>query len=69
MTTSLGEDLPRVMTLVRDEILPAYLEIGLAGAFAVACMRRDLDEAQRAMIAGDVVAMLRCYQNLKEYHT
>jgi hypothetical protein len=57
------------MTHVRDEILPVYLEIGPAGAFAVMMMRRDLDEAQRAMIAGDVVAMLRCYEKLKEYHT
>lgn len=64
---SLGEALPEIMSFVRDELLPMYLSIGPAGAFAVANMRADLDEAQRAMIEGDVVAMLRCYNKLKEY--
>jgi hypothetical protein len=30
-------------------------------------MRRDLDRAQKAMIEGDTVEMLRVYNDLKEY--
>ena len=63
---TLGDALPREMARVRDVVMPAYQSIGPAGAFALAFMRRDLDEAARAMAEGDVVAMLRVYQSLKE---
>ena len=49
--------------------MPAYVAIGDAGAFALAFMRADLDAAATAMIEGDVVAMLRAFEALKEYHT
>ena len=57
------------MARVRDEVMPAYEEIGPSGAFALAFMRADLDAAARAMAEGDVVAMLRVYQSLKDYTT
>jgi hypothetical protein len=58
------------MARVRDEVLPAYLEIGPPGAFGAAMMiRADLDAAAKAMVEGDVVSMLRCYQVLKEKNT
>lgn len=63
--TSLGEALPREMARVRDEVIPAYVEIGPAGAFAVAWMREALDGAARAMAAGDLPAMIRAYEDLK----
>ena len=66
---TLGEALPREMARVRDKVMPAYVEIGPAGAFGLAMMRRDLDEAARALAEGDVVAMVRVYQSLKETHT
>jgi hypothetical protein len=66
---TLGDALPREMARVRDEVMPAYMQIGPPGAFALACMRMDLDKAARAMAEGDVVAMLRIYETLKEYHT
>jgi len=69
MSESLGEALPREMARVRDEVMPAYEEIGPSGAFALAFMRADLDAAARAMAEGDVVAMLRVYQSLKDYTT
>lgn len=68
-TKTLGDALPKEMARVRDEIMPAYIEIGPAGAFALACMRRDLDAAARAMALGDVVAMLRAHEALKGYTT
>lgn len=64
---TLGDALPREMARVRDEIMPAYLEIGPAGAFALASMRQDLDAAAKAMASGDVVAMLRAFDALKGY--
>ena len=66
---SLGEALPAEMARVRDEVMPAYISIGAPGAFALAGMRRDLDDAARAMVDDDVVAMLRVFASLKEWHT
>lgn len=62
---SLGTKLPQEIARVRDVVLPAYLAIGASGAFAVAFIRADLDAASKAMIEGDVVAMLRAYEKLK----
>lgn len=64
---TLGEALPAEMARVRDHVMPAYLEIGAAGSFALALMRRDLDLAAKAMIEGDTVAMLRVYESLKGF--
>ncbi len=64
---TLGDALPREIARVRDEIMPAYIEIGPPGAFALAMMRSDLDAASRAMIEGDTVGMIRAYEALKGY--
>jgi len=70
-TTSqtLAEALPAEMARVRDHVMPAYLEIGAAGSFALAMMRRDLDLAAKAMMEGDTVAMLRVCESLKGFTT
>lgn len=65
--TTLGDALPREMARVRDEVMPAYAEIGPAGGFALAMMRADLDAAAKALAEGDVVAMLHYYRELKGY--
>jgi hypothetical protein len=64
---TLGDALPREMARVRDEVLPAYLEIGAAGAIAATLMRFDLDRAAHAMAAGDTAEMIAIYQSLKEW--
>lgn len=66
MTDTLGEALPREMARVRD--LPYYTP-EVNGQFAAAMMRSDLDAAAKAMAEGDVVAMLRCYESLKNWNT
>jgi hypothetical protein len=66
---TLGDALPREMARVRDEVIPEYIAIGPAGAFALAFMRRDLDRAAAALASGDVVAMVRVYLELREYHS
>ncbi len=66
---TLGEALPKEMARVRDEVMPAYLEIGIPGVIAWTLMRDSLDQATRAMASGDVVEMLKTYQDLKGYRT
>lgn len=65
---SLAEALPRVMTHVRDNVMPAYIEIGPPGKLALMVMRAELDAAQKAIMEGDTVEMLRLYESLKEFH-
>ena len=79
MTTStpdtLGDALPREMARVRDVVLPQYLKakepLGSPGGdgldFAIALMRAELNEAARALVEGDVAAMIRVYESLKGY--
>lgn len=54
---------------VRDEVLPAYVEIGSAGTWALGCMREDIRLAEAAIGEGDAVAMLHRLAALREYHT
>ena len=65
--TTLGDELPRQIARVRDELIPAYLECGIGGMPAVVLMRADLDAASKAMIEGDVVAMLHICKKLQEW--
>lgn len=67
--TTLGEDLPKQMARVRDEVMPAYVEIGPPGRFALSFMRASLDRAAKAMAEGDLPAMIAAYQELKDYKT
>ena len=62
---TLGDELPRQMARVRDEVLPAYVAIGAPGAFAAAGMRADLDRAAKALAEGDIVEMVRVCESLK----
>lgn len=66
--STLGEELPKEMARVRDEVMPAYLSIGPAGGFALAMIRADLDRAAKAMVEGDLPEMIRCLKSLREYH-
>lgn len=62
---TLADALPREMSRVRDELIPAYMEIGPAGQFGLMMLRSALDEAAKVMAAGDTVGMLRAYEKLK----
>jgi hypothetical protein len=63
---TLGTALPKEMARVRDEVMPNYLAIGPAGTFGVLMMRHTLDRATKALAEGDLVAMIRAYEDLKE---
>jgi len=62
---SLGDELPVELSRCR-ELLSAYKEIGLPGAWAAQNLEVLLSETDKAMVSGDTVAMIRCYQKLKE---
>jgi hypothetical protein len=62
---TLGDALPREMTRVR-EIIPLYDGVPM-GFLAATMMRQSLDRAQKALAEGDVVEMIRCYEDLKGY--
>lgn len=64
---TLGDDLPRQMARVRDEVMPAYQAIGPAGSYALAMMCADLDRAAKAMAEGDLPAMIVAYKSLSDY--
>jgi hypothetical protein len=65
---SLAEELPKEQARVR-EIIMQYRDPILKGAgnLAAAMMEQSLAAADRAIISGDVVAMIRCYEDLKGY--
>ena len=60
---TLGDALPREMARVR-EVLGHYREIGPAGAFGARMIELDLQAADRAVMSGDLVAMIRAYETL-----
>jgi len=65
---SLGEALPQEMARVR-EIIVEYRDPLLRGAgnLAARMMEISLQKADAAVMSGDVVAMLRAYEDLKGY--
>lgn len=63
--TSLGEDYPKQQERCRT-ILGYAKQIGPAGAFLVAILEDLLRRADEAAISGDVVSMIRLYQEMKE---
>lgn len=63
-TETLADALPKEMTRVRT-VLGHYKEIGPAGAIGAMFIEQDLQAADRAVMSGDVVAMLRALESLK----
>lgn len=50
-----------------NKVLPVYVKLGPPRAIAAFMMRASLDNAARALASGDVVAMLRAFEDLKGY--
>ena len=63
-TETLADALPKEMARVRD-VLGHYREIGPTGMFGAAMIEQDLRAADRAVMSGDVVAMLRSLKTLQ----
>ena len=64
-STTLGDEFPKQQARVR-KILGCYKEIGPAGMFGAAMIEQTLREADAAALSGDIVAMLRAYEAMKE---
>lgn len=62
---TLGDALPQEQARVR-EVLGYYKEIGPAGAFGALMIEQALQRADKAVMSGDLVAMLAAYKELKE---
>jgi len=65
VTTTLGDDFPKQQARVR-ECQRRGRELGTAGALYVALCEEALQHAEEAAISGDIVRILRAYQELKE---
>ena len=61
---TLADALPKEMARVR-EVLGHYREIGPAGMIGAAFIEQDLRAADKAVMSGDVVAMLRSLETLR----
>lgn len=61
---TVGDDFPREQERVR-ELLVVYKELGPVGAFGAAMIAAALRRADEAAISGDIVAILRAYQELQ----
>lgn len=65
MTDTLADALPREQARVR-QVLGYYKEIGPAGMFGAMMIEVALRQADQAAASGDVVAMIRALQELRE---
>jgi hypothetical protein len=71
MADSVGEALPREMTRIR-KLLPNYERVApfAPGArITIALMNASLDRAQAALASGDVIKIIRAYEDLKGYES
>lgn len=64
-TEALADALPKEMARVR-EVLGHFREIGPAGMIGAAMIEHDLRNADRAVMSGDIVAMLRSLKALQD---
>ncbi len=62
---SLGEQFPLEQARVR-EVLSDYKAIGAPGMLGAMLIEQALQRADQASISGDVIAMIRSFQELRE---
>ena len=63
---TLGDALPREQARVR-ELLGIYKSIGPAGMFAATLMEESLRRADKAVMSGDPVEIIKAYEDLKAF--
>lgn len=64
---TLGDALPNEISRVNDLIVE-YKSVGPPGYFAASMMKASVDNAVRALASGDVIEMIRAYEDLKSYN-
>lgn len=65
-TETLGDALPKEIERCQ-RLLTQYEAIGPAGIFGATMIRADIAKAHKAMMEGDVVAMIQVYESLKGF--
>lgn len=65
MSATLGDEYPKEQARCR-ELLGLYKEIGPAGQFGALMIEDMLRRADEAVVQGDVIAMLRVFQEMQE---
>jgi hypothetical protein len=50
----------------KEDLLPAYDEIGSAGIFGATMIRATIAKAEKALGEGDTLEMLACYKELED---
>lgn len=63
--SSVGSEMPKEMARVR-ELIPLYESFPM-GFIAAGLMRAALDRAAEALATGDIVAIIRSYEELKGF--
>lgn len=64
MTDTLGDDFPHEQARCR-ELLSVYRGLGPVGQFAAVLIEDMLKRADQAVIAGDLVDMIRIYKEMQ----
>ena len=62
---TLGDALPKEQARVRA-LLAVYHGLGPTGAFGAAMLEKALRQADAANISGDVVALIKSYEELRQ---
>lgn len=62
--TTLGDEYPKQQARLR-ELIQLYSDLGPVGAFGKVVIEQVLRRADEAAISGDVVAMLRSFEEMK----
>lgn len=65
--SSVGIEIQNEIKRVRDVLIPAYQAAGPAAAIAIQMMRNSLDNATKALAEGNVIEIIRAYEDLKGY--
>ncbi len=65
MTQTLAEAYPQEQARCR-ELLQVYRDLGPVGHFGFMAISQVLGRAEEAAASGDIAAMIRCYQEMKE---
>jgi len=65
-TTTLGDEYPIEQERLRN-LLQQYIEIGPAGTLGAVMIKASLAEADAAAVSGDLVRMIRAFQDMKEF--
>ena len=63
---NLAEGLFSEMNRVR-EVIKIYESVGSAGTFASGMMKVSISNAEASMLSGDIVEMLKAYNDLKSW--